>query len=172
MARGRVTDVAGLASQLRQWHVVFGAGVLLFALTVVVLAVVGVTPAGDAERLPLDVLSLVHLGVAALAWSLALLVHGPVILRLPAGVGDPAERELAALARLRAVALARLVCCEAPALFGLALMLMAVISDALAGQPYLACNALSALVFLVYVVVAWPSDEALRGRLDELLRQG
>lgn len=171
MPRRPPADVDALTRQLRLLHGAFGGGVLIFALVVTGLVVAGVGPEPGAEpsTVPFGLLSLVHVAVAAGGWSVGLLVAGPVLLRRLPPSEDTARRLAAGLQRVQLHGVVRLAATEGPALLGLALCLLAQLDGTLGTQPWVALNALSALAFLAFAFVAWPSPEGLRQRLDGVL---
>ncbi len=142
-------------------------GVLLFGLVVVVLAIrpqsIGAAPPTPAATLTL--LSLVH-GVMALgAWAAAFLLHGALLRSAGAGAGAP-DGALS-LAALRKATLVRLALLEGPALFGLVVCLLAALGGTLREAPIYGLNAVSALAFLAFAALSFPTRERVESSLTE-----
>lgn len=142
-------------------------GVLLFGLVVVLLAI---RPQSIGAALPtpaatLTLLSLVH-GVMALgAWAAAFLLHGALLRSASAGAGAPAGAE--SLAALRKATLVRLALLEGPALFGLVICLLAALGGTLRETPVYWLNAASALAFLAFAALSFPTRERVEASLAE-----
>lgn len=155
------------ASELRALQVVQTAlmgGVIIFGLVVVLLAMR--PPAAGAAAIPqrvLVLLSAVHAVIALGIWALAPIVQGLLLARLRAQAGPNAALIAGAL---RSALILRLALLEGPALFGLVICLLAATSGALRATPLYWLNALSALAFLAYGVLRFPTMERLEALPD------
>jgi len=147
-------------SELRALQVVQTAlmgGVFLFGLVVVLLAMR--PPAANAEPIAprvLILLSATHAVIALIAWSLAPLLQGLLVARLGARLSSAAG-----VGTLRGALIVRLAVLEGPALFGLVICLIAATGGALRATPLYWLNALSAVAFLGYGVLSFPTAERL-----------
>ena len=133
------------------------AGVLVFGLVVMLLAIRPQTMGTPTPARMLTLFSLVHGAMAVGTWSLAPLLQTALLARARpesgAGVGT------AALAAIRSAGLLRLALLEGTALFGLVVCLLAALGGALREQPLYWLNALSALAFLAYAALSFPTRE-------------
>ena len=146
------------------------AGPFLF-LAVVVLLSLTHEVADAQEVVPpfdlLDLLSLIHVGVALVMLPLALLVMPRLLL----GQAARGTSRLGAVARLvgslQAVCIVRLALAESAALFGILIVMLAVLQGALAERPIYWANTASCLVLLAVSVATFPT----RDRLQDLVRR-
>ncbi len=133
------------------------AGVLLFSLVVVLLAIRPQAAALATPPATLTLLSLVHGAMAIGIWSLAPMLQTALLARARPESG--ASEAAAALAAIRSAGLLRLALLEGPALFGLVTCLLAARGGALREQPLYWLNALSAGAFLAYAALSFPTRE-------------
>ncbi|MBM4117619.1 hypothetical protein FJ251_07705 [bacterium] len=137
-------------------------GVLLFGLVVVLIAMrppaAGAAPI--AQRV-LVLLSAVHAVIALIVWSLAPLLQGLLVARLGAQLGTAGG-----VGALRGALIVRLALLEGPALFGLVICLIAATGGALRATPLYWLNALSAVAFVGYGVLSFPTAERLEALAD------
>lgn len=157
---------------LQVLHFAFAAGVVLFAAVVVGFFFMGDAPQqGQEDGMPLDMLSLVHAALAFGVWTIGPLLFNNRLLRgkLPTGettypvmqgqnLDDPAVR---CLLVIYGASILRIAMFEAPALFGLVICLLGVMSGTIHGQPLYWLNAISAAVLIVFVAVTFPTREQM-----------
>ena len=138
------------------------SGVSLFAAVVVALSVVA-RPGLTGDALPaatLRTLSIVHVALAAFAWGL-----DPLLQSLMLRQGAPGPT-LGPLAALRQATLTRLALLEAPAILGLVICLLAQRGGVIAAQPLYWLNALSAVAFVAYGALSFPTQARVEERLN------
>lgn len=147
-------------SELRALQVVQAAlmgGVFFFGLVVVLFAIR--PPAASATPIAprvLLLLSALHAAGALGAWAVAPFLQGLLLARLGARMGA-----VGTVGALRSALVLRLALLEGPALFGLVICLLAGISGALRATPLYWLNALSAVAFIGYGVLSFPTVERL-----------
>ena len=155
------------------------SGVLILAGAVLVLHLTGASRSAAPALPERDLvwpLTLAHAAAALGLWALALLI--PALFLRPARLfrsgpssvrpsSDIPGRERRCLDAFRGAFILRVALLEAPALFGLVLCLLASMSGRLEEQPAYWLNGLSAVVFLLFVAVSFPT----RHRVMEWFRR-
>lgn len=167
-------------------HVAFALGIFLFAVLILALFSSGVLegprgPGGGKDASFLSILSLVHALLACASWALAFPLFRAGLARggfrapardpagdsvSPGAAGTPGETVAVFVQRLRGASLLRLAILEGPALFGLVICLVAASEGVLGDAPVYWLNSLSALLFLLFAGIAFPS----RSRILALFR--
>ena len=175
------SDFAATVRGLQIISAAFAFGVVSFAGIVGLLSVITEQdPAEDAGIIGL--LSLVHLAMALSLWPLAFFLHARMLSAgassaTPNGPGpdDAPTRHArsgnargARLGAIRGATLIRLAMLEGAALFGLVICLLGTLEGVLRTEPKYWLNALSAVLFLAFVVATFPTRERVESQLEEL----
>ncbi|MFO0985039.1 MAG: hypothetical protein U1E76_25470 [Planctomycetota bacterium] len=150
-------------------HAALAGGVLAMMVAVIVLyRANGDAEAGAPPGSPsIAILSGVHALLALGVWAIAPLVARALMRRAAHAADDGGPALARKIARVRGAVLVQLALYESAAMFGLIVCMLASIERVLASQPIFWWNGTSAILFLAYVAVTFPTQEKLLARLPD-----
>jgi hypothetical protein len=133
--------------------VIFFAGMILFLWSSQNIAV----QSGDSS---MKVLSVITAAIFAVCVSLSFRIPARTLETVSSEINGDLAFEIA-IAKIRTCMIMRIAFLEAPALFGLAIMIIAINNGTLAAQPIYALNMIPAAVMIITLVMLMPSKERI-----------
>jgi hypothetical protein len=153
---------------LRILHLAFVLGIVSFGAVLVILY--NVTPVEAADSgIDFNLLTIITALTSLVAFPAGFFIVGAALKNVSKSIGQDAQLSPAdAFIKIRAALILRIGLFEAPSLFGMVVCILSIFNFTLQKQPYIALNAVPALLMVVLILKNLPTRESLTRLYDEI----